>query len=174
MHGIQLWVALPTADEETAPSFHHHPTDTLPRLDSDGVALRIIAGTAFGLTSPVRTFSPLFYVDAALNDGATIALPEEHEERSVYVATGRVRCGDQVVEPGRLLVFDRGTRPSLRAEGPARIVLLGGAPLDGERHIWWNFVSSRRERIEEAKRAWKEGRFPKVPGDDQEFIPLPD
>jgi redox-sensitive bicupin YhaK (pirin superfamily) len=174
MHGIQLWVALPTADEETEPSFHHHPAHTLPRQDGDGVALRVIAGTAFGLTSPVRTFSPLFYVDAALNDGATLALPDDHEERSFYVTTGRVRCGDQVFEPGRLVVFDRGARPSLHAEGPARVVLLGGAPLDGDRHIWWNFVSSRRERIDEAKRAWKEGRFPRVPGDEQDFIPLPD
>jgi len=122
----------------------------------------------------VRTFSPLFYVDAALDDGGTVALPEDHDERSVYVVSGRVRSGDQAIEPGRLVVFPPGTRPSLRAEGPARAVLLGGAPPDGDRHIWWNFVSSRRERIEEAKRAWKEGRFPRVPGDDQEFIPLPD
>jgi redox-sensitive bicupin YhaK (pirin superfamily) len=173
MHGIQLWVALPTADEETEPAFHHHPAATLPRLDGGG-DLRLIAGTAFGRSSPVRTFSPLFYLDAALDDGATIALPEEHEERAAYVTGGRLLCGGEALEPGRLAVFDRGDRPALRAEGRTRLVLLGGAPLDGERHVWWNFVSSRRERIEQAKRDWKEGRFPRVPGDEQEFIPLPE
>jgi redox-sensitive bicupin YhaK (pirin superfamily) len=173
MHGIQLWVALPTADEETAPGFHHHPRSSLPTVDRNGVELRVMAGTAYGMTSPVRTFSPLFYVDAALQDGADLALPDNHQERSAYVTSGRLWCAGQRLEPGRLVVFTPGAAGTLRAEGPARVVLLGGAPLDGERHIWWNFVSSRPERIEQARRDWQEGRFGKVPGDETEFIPLP-
>jgi redox-sensitive bicupin YhaK (pirin superfamily) len=173
-HGLQLWVALPTADEETEPAFHHHPAATLPRLSVPGLDLRLIAGNAFGLTSPVRTFSTLFYADAAASDGASFALPDDHQDRAVYVTSGRLRCGDQLLEPGKMVLFAPGVSVTLRAEGPARAALLGGAPLDGHRHIWWNFVSSRPERIEQAKRDWKEGRFGVVPGDDQEFIPLPD
>jgi redox-sensitive bicupin YhaK (pirin superfamily) len=172
-HGIQLWLGLPAADEETAPAFHHHPADTLPGRPAAGASLRVMAGSAYGLTAPVQTFSPLFYVDAALDAGATLPLPEEHEQRAAYVATGRVRASGQEIEAGRLVVFSPGGAPTLRADTPARLVLLGGAPLDGERHLWWNFVSSRRERIEAAARDWSEGRFPRVPGDEVEFIPLP-
>jgi redox-sensitive bicupin YhaK (pirin superfamily) len=172
-HGIQLWVALPTGDEETAPEFHHHPGATLPSRPAPGAALRVIAGSAYGLTSPVRTFSPLFYVDAALDPGAVLPLPEGHAERGVYVATGRLRCDGQPIEPGRLVLFAPGGAPTVQAETASRVVVLGGAPLDGERHVWWNFVSSRRARIEQAARDWQEGRFPRVPGDETEFIPLP-
>jgi redox-sensitive bicupin YhaK (pirin superfamily) len=178
MHGIQLWVALPAADEETEPAFHHHPASALPELRRPGAILRLIAGTAFGLVSPVPTFSPLFYIDAALDDGARIELPRQHPERAVHVVAGRVHWqggGESgSLDRGPLAVLPPDVGIELRAEGPSRVVLLGGAPLEGERHIWWNFVSSRRERIEEAARAWKEGRFPKVRGDEEELIPLPE
>ena len=174
LHGIQLWVALPTAHEETAPAFHHHDAASLPRLSAPGLDLRLIAGHAWGQTAPVATVSPLFYADAALDPGGVVALPDDHPQRAAYVATGRVRAGGQSFEAGRMIVFHPGMAASVQAETPARVLLLGGAPLDGERHIFWNFVSSRRERIEEAKRAWKEGHFPRVPGDERELIPLPE
>ncbi|MFW5876618.1 MAG: pirin family protein [Myxococcota bacterium] len=171
--GLQLWVALPLADEETAPAFHHHPADTLPALEREGARLRVLAGTAYGETSPVRTFSPLFYVDAALPAGCALPLPHEHEERAAYVTHGSVTCGAERAQPGRMLVFTPGADAVLRAESDARVVLVGGAPMDGPRHIWWNFVSSSKERIEQAKRDWKERRFPEVPG-DAGFVPLPE
>jgi len=174
LHGLQLWVALPLDHEEAQPSFHHHPGARLPERDQDGVRLRVLAGTAFGMTSPVQTLSPLFYVDAALSAGSTLSLPNEHEERALYVVEGAVGYGTERTAAGRMLVFVPGASVSVRAESAARVVLLGGAPLDGKRHIYWNFVSSSTERIERAKRDWREGRFPKVPGDEVEFVPLPD
>jgi len=174
LHGLQLWVALPRAVEETEPSFRHHPGHTMPEQALGGVKLRVLAGSAYGMTSPVTCLSPLFYVDAAMPAGSELALPSEHEERAVYVVEGAVQCAGERVEVGRMLVAARGTNDVVRAETPARIVLVGGAPLDGERHIDWNFVSSSQERLQEARRAWKEGRFPKVPGDEVEFIPLPE
>jgi redox-sensitive bicupin YhaK (pirin superfamily) len=133
----------------------------------------VLAGTAYAMTSPVEILSPLFYVDALMPAGSELALPSGHEERAVYVVEGTLRCGAEHAEVGRMLVFTKEAKAVLRAERPARIALLGGAPLDGERHIDWNFVSSSKERIEQAKRDWKEGRFPKVPGDEVERIPLP-
>jgi redox-sensitive bicupin YhaK (pirin superfamily) len=174
VHGIQLWVALPKADEEVEPDFHHHPAQTLPTLELDGARLRVLAGSAYGAEAPVRTYSPLFYVEALLPAGSELPLPGEHEERAAYVVEGAVSCGAEQAAAGRMLVFSRGASPVLRGETEARVMLLGGAPLDGPRHIWWNFVSSSKDRIEQAKRDWKEGRFPKVPGDEIEFIPLPD
>ena len=174
LHGLQLWVALPLSHEEAEPSFHHHPGARLPERDQEGVRLRVLAGTAFGMTSPVETLSPLFYVEARMSAGSTLSLPNEHEERALYIVEGAVGCGTERTEPGRMLVFVPGASVILRADSPARLVLLGGAPLDGTRHIYWNFVSSSRQRIEQAKRDWKEGRFPKVPGDEMEFVPLPD
>ena len=173
-HGLQLWVALPRAHEEVAPSFAHHEGSSLPRLPAPGLERRLIAGTAWGVTSPVKTLSPLFYVDVTMEPGASVVLPEEHEERAAYVTQGRVRCEEQRFAAGQMAVFEPRTRVVLHADEPAQVMLLGGAPLDGERHVWWNFVSSSRERIEQAKRDWKEGRFAKVPGDENEFIPLPD
>ena len=173
LHGLQLWVALPLAYEETAPSFHHHAGTTLPERDYGGVRLRVLAGTAYDLTSPVGVLSPLFYVDAVMAAGSELALPSGHEERAVYVVDGVLRCGAERAEVGRMLVFAQDAKVVLRAEAPTRIVLVGGAPLDGKRYIDWNFVSSSKERLEQAKRDWKEGRFPKVPGDDVDFIPLP-
>lgn len=174
LHGLQLWVALPLAHEETAPSFQHHPGATLPLRHQRGVELRVLAGTAYGMTSPVEILSPLFYVDALMAAGSELELPSGHEERAVYVAGGALRCGAERAEVGRMLVFEKDANVVLRAEPATRIVLLGGAPLDGPRYIDWNFVSSSKERIEQAKREWREGRFPKVPGDELEFIPLPE
>jgi redox-sensitive bicupin YhaK (pirin superfamily) len=172
LHGLQLWVALPVADEETEPAFHHHPRGTLPEIDDDGLRLRVLAGAAYGVTSTVHTLSPLFYVDVVMPAGRELPLPSEHEERAVYVVDGALRCGAERAGAGRMLVFVPGARVILRAESAARVVLIGGAPMDGKRHIFWNFVSSSRERIEQAKRDWKEGRFPTVRGDEVEFIPL--
>ena len=174
LHGLQLWVALPRAHEEDEPSFHHHPGASLPEREQDGVRLKMLAGEAFGLASPVEALSPLFYVDAAMSAGTALALPSEHEERAVYVVEGPIGCGAERAEAGRMLVFAPGAGVTLRAAAPARVVALGGASLDGPRHIYWNFVSSSKERIERAKRDWKEGRFPRVPGDEVEFTPLPE
>jgi redox-sensitive bicupin YhaK (pirin superfamily) len=173
INGLQLWVALPTAAEETAPEFHHHPADTLPALELEGARIRVLAGTAYGKTSPVHTFSSLFYVDIAMPAGCTLPVPGDYEERAAYVVEGEIECGVERATPGRMLVFRPGAEVVLRAASDSRVVLVGGAPLDGERHIFWNFVSSSKERIEQAKRDWKEQRFAKVPGDDVEFIPLP-
>jgi hypothetical protein len=174
LHGIQLWVALPTSHEETAPEFFHHPASTLPRLEAEGVELRVLAGEAFGAVAPVRIFSPLFYVDARLESGATLELPSHYTERAAYVVSGTLVSGrEQVLEP-KLLVFRAGLRAVLRATSPARVMLFGGEPLDGARHIYWNFVSNSTDRIERAKRDWQEGRFPLVPGDEYERIPLPE
>jgi redox-sensitive bicupin YhaK (pirin superfamily) len=174
MHGLQLWVALPLAHEEVEPSFDHYSSADLPEKELDGVRLKVLAGGAYGVTSPVKTLSPLFYVDATMPDGSTLAVTHEHRERAAYVVEGAIGCGGERAEVGRMLVFAPGADVRLRADSEARIILLGGAPLDGERHLFWNFVSSSKERIERAKRDWKEGRFPKVPGDDVEFIPLPE
>jgi redox-sensitive bicupin YhaK (pirin superfamily) len=174
LYGLQLWVALPLAHEETAPSFHHHPGATLPERIHGGVHLRVLAGSAYDLTSPVEIMSPLFYVDAVMSAGSELALPTGHEERAVYVVDGALCCGAQRADVGRMLVFAKEAKVVLHAETATRIVLIGGAPMDGERYIDWNFVSSSKERLERARRDWKEGRFPKVPGDDIEFIPLPE
>lgn len=177
-HGIQLWVALPIEHEETEPEFHHHPASTLPEIKHElghgGARLRVLAGSAYGVTAPVRVFSPLFYVEAIMPTGSEVELPNDHHDRAAYVAEGSVECGAERAGPGSMLVIAPGRSATLTATADARVMLLGGAPLEGERHIWWNFVSSRKERIEQAKRDWKEGRFPKVPGDEAEHIPLPD
>ncbi len=173
MNGIQSWVALPRAHEETEPSFRHHAKASLPAREADGVALRLIAGTLDGLRSPVAVFSPTFYGDLAMESGAEYALSAEHAERAAYVAEGEIAAGGDVVGAGTLAVFAAGGTVSLRARTPSRVMILGGAPMDGERLIWWNFVSSSAERIERAKAEWREGRWAKVPG-DPEFIPLPD
>jgi redox-sensitive bicupin YhaK (pirin superfamily) len=173
MHGIQSWVALPREHEETEPSFHHHDAKSIPETARAGARLRIIAGTAYGETSPVRVFSPMFYVEAVLDAGAELPLPEGYAERAVYVVEGRICCGAETLATAEMAVVQAGAAPAVRAMEASRVMLLGGAPMDGPRHIWWNFVSSSEERIERAKKEWKEGAFPKIPGDDAEFIPLP-
>lgn len=173
LHGTQLWVALPAEHEEIEPAFFHHPAASIPSVDLPGVHVRILAGSAYGKTSPVKILSPLFYVDARLDAGAELELPSEHAERAAYIAMGSVSSGREIVGQPRLLVFRAGQRAVLRATSDARVMLLGGDPLEGPRHISWNFVSSSPERIERAKRDWAERRFPLVPGDEDEFIPLP-
>ena len=174
LHGIQSWVALPLEHEETDPSFHHHPADSLPKVYRDGVVLDVIAGTAYGKRSPVGVLSPTLYVHALLEAGALLPIDGEHEERAVYVVEGALRCRGRTIAAGTLAVLRPGVSVSFVADAPARAMIVGGAKLEGERHVFWNFVSSSKARIERAKDDWKSGRFPKVPGDDIEFIPLPD
>lgn len=171
--GIQSWIALPEAHEESDPFFVHHDVGALPALDEGGKRVRVIAGALYGLTSPVKTFSEIFYADAQLEAGASLPLDAGHEERAIYLTSGEVEIAGDVFTPGRLLVFRPGDPITIRARAPARFMMLGGANL-GPRHLWWNFVSSRKERIEQAKDDWKSGKFGLVPGDEKEFIPLPD
>ena len=174
LFGIQSWVALPKAKEETDAAFAHHPAASLPVLEDGGVRLRLIAGDGWGLRSPVETHWPLFYANATLAAGARLPLPDQHEERGVHVVSGSVEVAGTRFEAGRMLLFRPGDSLAVQA-GPdgARLLLLGGAVMDGPRHIFWNFVSSSRERIEQAKADWKAGRFGSVAGDENEFIPLP-
>jgi redox-sensitive bicupin YhaK (pirin superfamily) len=174
LHGIQVWVALPQADAEVEPEFHHHARESLPRISQPGVEGVLIAGSAYGARSPVKVFAPMFMLEMNLQAGAELALPGEHAERGVHVINGSVRWGDLHIGQQQMAVQAGDQPPSLRANEASRLILFGGAPLDGERHLWWNFVASSRERIEQAKVDWREGRFPKVPGDEDEFIPLPD
>jgi hypothetical protein len=172
LFGIQAWIGLPQAHEEAEPAFAHHGADELPLIESEGVRIRLIAGTLGGRSSPVAVFSPMVYADVALDAGARLALADEHEERALYVAQGQVEAAGEAHEAGRLLIFGPGEVVAAAGPAGARLLFLGGAPLDGPRRLWWNFVSSRPERIEQAKSDWREGRFPPVPG-ETEFIPLP-
>ena len=173
LFGIQAWVALPRHAEETAPAFAHHGTGELPFIGGEGKAVRLIAGALYGAQSPVAAHTAMFYADAMLDERASLPLPAEHEERAVYVLQGEIEISGDRFEPGRLLVFRPGDPITIKAVTRARVLLLGGEPMDGPRHIWWNFVSSSKERIEQAKADWKSGRFTPVPG-DAEFIPLPE
>lgn len=172
LHGIQTWVALPQADEQAEPTFSHHPRATLPAIERPGVAMRLIAGRAFGERAPVKTYSDMFYLAMDIAAGASIALPAEHEERAVYVVEGEVSMAGRSVAPCHLAVLAAGETVEVCATTPARLMLLGGAKMDGDRIIWWNFVASTREAIEAAKRRWSQQDFPPVPG-ETEFIPLP-
>lgn len=175
LFGLQFWVGLTREHEETEPGFWHHGRDAQPVVEGEGVSAQIVAGSLFGKTSPVKTLSPLFLGDVRMRAGARLELPAEHEERAAYLTQGSVAVDGQVFEAGRLLVFRAGCPITIRAESEARFALLGGEPLDGPRFIWWNFVSSRKERIEQAKHDWQQGRFNQVvPGDETEFIPLPE
>jgi hypothetical protein len=174
LHLIQLWVGLPRTHEQVAPEFHHHPADSLPEWEDCGARVRLLAGSAFGRTAPVRTLSPMFYVEVELPGGGEFELPSEHAERAAYVVDGSVACAEQQVGTGQMAVFTSGEPARLRAEAAAHVILIGGAPLDGPRHVWWNFVSSSLDRIDQAKQDWNSGRFGKVPGDEVEFIPLPE
>jgi redox-sensitive bicupin YhaK (pirin superfamily) len=174
LHGLQLWVALPKEHEEVEPSFRHHPADSIPALDIDGAHLRVVAGTAYGVTSPVAVLSQLFYVEARIEAGRELSLPDEHAERALYVVGGAVSADHETYGEGTMVAFRNGARASVTAAAPAHVMLIGGAPLEGDRYIWWNFVSSSRERIEQAKADWRNRHFAAVPGDEIEFIPLPD
>lgn len=173
LYGLQSWVALPRADEETAPAFTHYGSALLPEAKADGVSLKVIAGRVDGLTSPVKTHSDLFYADVTLAPGASYRLSADYDERAAYLIEGVVAVDGTDYEQGRLLAFGPG-EIVLRAVTPVRLVLLGGAPLEGPRHIFWNFVSSSQERIEQAKEDWRRDQFGLRIAGEHEFIPLPD
>ena len=174
LHGLQLWVALPMKDEEMAPGFAHTAAADIPELNDNGLQLRVIAGGLHGLRSPVVTSWETVFAEARLKAGTTLPVDPSHEERAVFVLAGEIEIGGDRYGPERLLVLRPGDSVAVQAVGDAHIIVVGGAPMDGPRHIWWNFVSSRKERIDAAKADWKEGRFDAVPGDTAEFIPLPD
>ena len=173
LHGIQTWIALPLAHEKHEPAFVHHAADTLPELSRNGVTLRIIAGEAFGQTSPVEVFSPTLYVAVEMAAGATLEVPPEHAERGIYPVTGTLKIEETPCAAGALQVLAPGRTVTLQAETTATALLLGGASLEGQRHIWWNFVASDPDLIEQAKADWRENRFDPVPG-ETDFIPLPE
>ncbi|MET0815654.1 MAG: pirin family protein [Pseudoxanthomonas sp.] len=173
LHGMQTWVALPRNDEETAPAFHHHAARALPQLRHGGAWLRIVAGRGYGEESPVRVFAETLYVAIDLDPGSELALEDLHAERALYVLEGSAELDGAALPEKHLVVLDPGTRPRLRALTPVKAMLLGGEPLDGPRHLWWNFVSSSKDRIDQAKQDWLAGNFGRIAGDD-EFIPLPD
>ena len=166
-------MALPQKDAEVEPEFHHHGADELPRISQPGAELVLIAGTAYGKESPVKVFAPMFFIEATLEAGAELAWPEQHIERGVCVVDGAVEWDGVTVQPTQAAVQTGTFSPALRAPVKSRVMLFGGAPLDGERHLWWNFVASTRERIEQAKAEWSAHRMGKVVGDEEEFIPLP-
>lgn len=175
LFGLQLWVGLMKEHEETDPGFVHYGREDQAVAEGEGIEAQIVAGSLFGQTSKVKTLSPLFYGDIRMKAGATMELPAEYEERGAYLAEGTVEVDGQVFEPGRLLVFKAGCPVTIKAHSQARFAVLGGEPLDGPRFIWWNFVSSSKDRIEQAKDDWKRTRFDQiVPGDETEFIPLPE
>ncbi|WP_404790426.1 pirin family protein [Altericista sp. CCNU0014] len=171
LHAIQTWVALPDDREETEPAFHHHPADSLPRWQDNGATLTLIAGVAYGRTSPVQTFSPMLYLDLVLPVGTCIDLPAEYSERAVYSVTSGLQLDDLSLEQHHLAILPAGAPIHISADRDARCVVVGGESV-GQRHKWWNFISSRPERIEQAKRDWQAGRFDPVPG-ETERIPLP-
>lgn len=170
---IQTWVALPEVAEETEPAFSNYKKHELPVFTDTGVWMRLIAGEAFGLKNDVKTHSPLFYLHVALKPGAAFTLPVGYEERAVYVVKGSIAFGGQLFRSGQMLVFKKNAEPVIKAEAESTLMLLGGEPL-GERFIWWNFVSSRKERIEQAKSDWQQGKIILPPNDNHEFIPLPE
>ncbi|MBX9926696.1 MAG: pirin family protein [Hyphomicrobiaceae bacterium] len=173
LYGIQAWCALPSSHEEAAPSFVHHGADNLPMVAADGVTARVIIGHAFGLVSPAAFPHPALYVHADLEAGARLPLDADYDERAIYIVSGAIEIAGDVFEGGRLLVFKPGDRITVIARTAARLMIVGGEPMDGPRHIWWNFVSSRKDRIDAAKADWSAGRFDTVPGDASEFISLP-
>jgi hypothetical protein len=174
LHGLQCWVALPASHEETDPSFAHVGSAALPVVSDRNISVRVVAGSLLGARSPVATFWDTLFADVTLAAGATIPFDATTEERALYVVDGEIDIAGDRFAPGRLLIFRPGDVITIRAVSEARIALVGGAAMDGPRHIWWNFVSSRRDRIEQAKADWKAGRFDTVPGDQTEFIPLPE
>ena len=173
LHGLQVWLALPQELEETDPSFVHYAADVIPIVRKPGVTLQIVAGHAYGEQSPVKTTSATLYVSVEMQPGAAIEVPDGVDERAVYVVTGRLNIGGHDIPPGTMAVLKPAASVAIKADTDTKAVIIGGATLEGQRHLYWNLVSSSRERIEQAKNDWRTGRFPKVPGDD-EFIPLPD
>jgi redox-sensitive bicupin YhaK (pirin superfamily) len=174
LHGMQTWVALPKEHEEVEPAFYHHAAATLPQQRRGGAWLRVIAGRAYGEESPVKVFADTLNVAIDLEPDAEVDLDAGHRERSLYILEGEAQLDGVDIPARHLVVPEPGSRARLRAKTPLKAMLMGGEPLDAHRHLWWNFVSSSRERIEQAKEDWRNGRFGTIPGDDQEFIPLPE
>jgi redox-sensitive bicupin YhaK (pirin superfamily) len=174
LFGIQTWMALPAEQEEADPAFMHHGADALPIVDAEGVRARLIAGRAFGAASPLATASETLYADVQLKAGTRIPVEAAYEERALYTIAGTIEVAGDAFEPGQLLVLRPGDAITVTATSDAQFMLFGGAPMEGPRYLWWNFVSSRPERIAAAKEEWARGRFDTVPGDEEEFIPLPD
>jgi redox-sensitive bicupin YhaK (pirin superfamily) len=172
LHGLQAWVALPVEAEETEPTFAHVPAADFPVVEDRGVRIRLVTGEMWGATGALKTFSPAIFADVALANGTSVPLDPTYEERAIYVVEGVIDVAGERFAAGQLLVFRTGDRITVTAVGPARIAVLGGDALEGPRYVWWNFVSSRKERIEDAKAQWADGRFTMVPG-EHEFIPLP-
>ena len=177
IHGLQLWAALPLADEDTEPAFAHTPAEAIPVWESGGATVRVLIGSARGLASPVRTCASTLYLDVALDVGASVTLDAEEEERAVYGVAGELEIDGQRLAPHQLAVLEPGQAARIAAvpgaAGPVRFAVIGGAPLEAHRFIWWNFVASSRERIEAAKEDWRQQRFAPIPG-ETEFIPLPE
>jgi hypothetical protein len=173
MLGLQSWIALPKDREEIAPTFQHYGADSLPSVQDSGFTARVIAGSSFGVASKVDMVSPWFYAEVSLDEGRTVPLDADHEERAIYVVDGEVEIAGERFEGPRMLIFRPGDRITVRATRSTRMMFLGGTALEGPRYVWWNFVSSSKERIEQAKEDWKSGRFEAVP-DETEFIPLPE
>ncbi|WP_306227401.1 pirin family protein [Bosea beijingensis] len=174
LYGIQAWLALPKTHEEVAPEFKHHGAGELPRIVEGGKRISLIMGSAYGQTSPVKFPWDALYAEAVLSPGAILPLDPDYDERAIYIVSGKVDIAGDEFGAGQLLVFKPGDRISILAIDQARVMIVGGEPMDGPRNIWWNFVSSSKERIEQAKHEWKTGRFDTVPGDESEFIPLPE
>ncbi len=173
LHGIQSWMALPEDKQEIDPAFVHYPAGDLPALERDGVAVRVIIGEAFGHESPVAVQAPMLYLECRLSRGSSMTLPDTYVERAAYVVDGKVGAGGETLGPGLLGVVRSGSEARLTAVEDSHVMVIGGAHL-GRRHIWWNFVSTSKERIRAAGEDWREGRFATIPGDDEEFIPLPE
>lgn len=171
LHGLQLWLALPEKDEETEPAFYHYAAEEIPTVNLDGVAIRVMMGSAYGVTSPVKTFAETLYLEAYLKPGQRIAIPAA-QERALYVAAGNLKQNETIIPEYTMAVFTAKPDIIVEATQESRIAIIGGENL-GERHIFWNFVSSKKERIEAAKNRWRDGLFPKIPGDENDYIPLP-
>jgi redox-sensitive bicupin YhaK (pirin superfamily) len=174
LSGIQTWLAMPKAKEETAPAFEHTPDAEIPTIEVDGAEIRLIMGEGWGATSPVTCHSPTIYASLLIPAGSSMKLESEADERALYLLDGDLSADGNALKPMHLVLLAPGHKPVMKTREGARLMLCGGAPMDGERHVWWNFVSSSRERINEAKRAWKAGEFALPPDDHDEFIPLPE
>jgi len=172
LDGLQLWLALPESYEEIDPEFHHYSNEEIPSIEVNDVSVRVLIGSAYGVTSPVKTFAETLYIEASLKAGRSLVLPEDVAERGLYVARGKLAAKESVIDQHTMSIFQPGQSIQVDAIEDTRLAMIGGEKFP-RRHIWWNFVSSRKDRIEQAKQDWKAGKFPKIPGDEFEFIPLP-
>lgn len=176
LYGIQSWLAQPITTEDSDPRFAHHTRESIPLIDAEGAEIRLLMGNAYGASSPIKTDWDTLYADITLDAGAELPIPSETEERALYVLSGEIMMAGIVYQPEQMLILKQNDEVVIKAMTPVRMMVLGGAVMDGPRYIYWNFVASSKERLEQAKQDWREQNaqsFPKVPGDDQEFVPLP-